>query len=335
MLLKKIKETRASKKQQIIVVLRFDDCSSRSPIDLEIRLIEDFKARNISCTFGVIPFVVAGNYLNPNPQDILPLTLAKAEILKNAVKEGILEVAQHGYSHQSTYSMKTYTASDLKGLTYDEQKEKIRKGREYLEIMLDTKIDTFIPPWNAYDLNTAEVLEKEGFRTLSADARGIARKTSLLKFLPQTCNLLELKKTIELVRLIPEAQPLVVVLFHPFEFLEVDDKRGKLTYSEFRKILDWLTLQKDIRVMTINQAGKIIEDLSPQRLMRYRFYNKIAAAVPWIFTKYFYSQRTYLSRGAIKQMLAKLVLFAACIFIILAQLLFVITNLLPGLFVFS
>ena len=334
MFLKKSKETGAFKKKPVIVVLRFDDCSSRSPIDLEIKLIEDFKARHISCTFGVIPFVVAGDYFDPNPQDTLPLPSAKADILKNAVAEGIPEVAQHGYSHQSVYPIGSHTPSGLKGLAYDGQKEKIRQGRQYLETILATQIDTFIPPWNAYDLNTIDALEKEGFKTLSAGISGVVKESSSLKFLPQTCNILELKNTVELVRRIPETQPLIVALFHPHEFVEVNDEDGILSYPEFRKILDWLISQKDIRVMTINQATKIIEDLSPQRLRQYRFYSKLATLVPWVFTKYFYS-RAYLSKSIIKRMLTRLIVFIASVSIIIVQLLFAITNFFSGFFVTS
>jgi peptidoglycan/xylan/chitin deacetylase (PgdA/CDA1 family) len=334
MSLKKPKKAQVLEKKQIIVVLRFDDCSSRSPIDLETKLIEDFKTRQISCTFGVIPFVITGNYFDPNPQDTLPLNKTKADILKNAVKEGILEVAQHGYSHQSIYPIGNCTPSGFKGLPYDRQREKILKGRQYLEAMLDTKIDTFIPPWNAYDLNTLNVLEREGFRTLSAGISGVVKGSSSLKFLPQTCNILELKNTIELVRHIPDTQPLIVSLFHPHEFLEINDEDGLFSYLEFMEILDWLTSQKNIRVMTIKQATKIIEDLSPQRLGQYRFYSKLAALVPWMFTKYFYS-RAYLSKNIIKRLLANLVVLIASVIIILAQLLFAIVNFFTGFFVFS
>jgi peptidoglycan/xylan/chitin deacetylase (PgdA/CDA1 family) len=326
---KKIGAFSAFKKNPIIVVLRFDDCSSRSPIDLEIKMIEDFKAHKISCTFGVIPFVVAGDYFDPSPQDTLPLTKAKVDILKNAVREGALEVAQHGYSHQSMYPTGSHTPSGLKGVAYDKQKEHISEGHKYLETVFDTKINTFIPPWNAYDLNTIDILEKEGFETLSAGISGVVKSFSSLKFLPQTCTLRELKNTIELVRRIPETQPLIVALFHPHEFLEANDEDGILSYAEFRGILDWLVLQKDIQVMTVNQAIKIIEDLSPQRLRQYRFYSKLATMVPWIFTKYFYS-KAYLSKSIIKQMLARLVVFAASIVIILAQLLFAIVNVFSG-----
>jgi peptidoglycan/xylan/chitin deacetylase (PgdA/CDA1 family) len=332
MSLKKSKETAARcafNKKQIIVILRFDDCSSRSPTDLEIKLIEDFKARQISCTFGVVPFVVAGNYFDPKPQETLPLTKVKADILKDAIREGALEVAQHGYSHQSMYPLGSCTPSGLKGIAYDKQKEHISKGRKYLETMLDTKIVTFIPPWNAYDLNTVDILEKEGFKTLSAGVSGAIKESSPLKFLPQTCNLLELKSTVGLVRRIPEAQPLIVALFHPNEFLEVSNEDGLFSYPEFRGILDWISSQKDIRVITINQAAKIIDDLSPQRLRQYRFYTRLVALVPWIFTKYFHP-KAYLSNGVTKQMLAKLVVFIVVVTIILVQLLFAIVDLFPG-----
>ena len=58
--------------KQIIVVFRFDDYSSRSSTDIEIKLIDAFQKYNACCTFGVIPFVCTGDVHDAHPQDVGP-----------------------------------------------------------------------------------------------------------------------------------------------------------------------------------------------------------------------------------------------------------------------
>ncbi|MCH7558351.1 MAG: DUF2334 domain-containing protein [Planctomycetes bacterium] len=132
------------KEKQIIVVFRFDDYSSRSSTDMEVKLIAAFQKHNISCTFGVIPYVHVGDSHDASPQDVVPLTPTKANILNNAIKTGTLEVALHGYSHQTNHKRGGYT--EFSGLAYDSQLERITKGKNLLEEMLDTQITIFIPP---------------------------------------------------------------------------------------------------------------------------------------------------------------------------------------------
>ena len=87
--------------KQVNVVFRFDDYSARSSTEMELRIIDAFRKNESSITFGVIPFVCAGDAHDPSPQDIVPLTSKKGEILKTGFEEGILDIALHGYSHQT------------------------------------------------------------------------------------------------------------------------------------------------------------------------------------------------------------------------------------------
>jgi hypothetical protein len=87
--------------QQITVVFRFDDPSARSGAEIEDKLIIGFRAHNMRCTFGVIPFVASGDCHDPRPQELIPLSIAKIEMLRQAAQEGVIEIAQHGYSHQT------------------------------------------------------------------------------------------------------------------------------------------------------------------------------------------------------------------------------------------
>ncbi|MFA5393859.1 MAG: DUF2334 domain-containing protein [Candidatus Ratteibacteria bacterium] len=243
---------RNHERNRITVVFRYDDYSSLSPTNIELKLIETFKKYDIPCTFGVIPCVCVRDFQDVRPQNIAPLTPTKINILKDAIKAGVLEVALHGFSHQTIHE-KRYGYTEFSGLDYNSQVTKITKGKNYLEKMLNVPITTFIPPWNSYDPNTIRVLEKLGFKTISADKRGAVKKFSPLEFRPERCGPNKLRDKIKSARCTWGTHPVIIVLFHAFEFLEVDKKRGNITYQDFDKLLSWIASQKDIRVQTIGQ----------------------------------------------------------------------------------
>lgn len=249
----------------ITVAFRYDDYSRFSDTDLEVKLIMAFQRYNIPCTFGVIPYV-SGNpeVPGPDPQKVYPLTLEKASILKDAIKPGTLEVALHGYSHRTIRIKAADTDyTEFSGLDYDSQLKKISKGKSLLEKMLGIRITTFIPPWNTYDVNTIRVLEELGFKTISADNAGVTKESSQLKFLPFTRDILNLKDAVESARKISDVQPVIVVLFHAFDFIEIGREEGKLTYQGFVELLAWIKSQKDIHARIIG------EDVHSSRFVNY------------------------------------------------------------------
>jgi peptidoglycan/xylan/chitin deacetylase (PgdA/CDA1 family) len=239
----------------ITVAFRYDDYSSWSPTDLEVKLINTFQKYNIPCTFGVVPYISSNPEVpDLDPQRVFPLTLGKANILNGAIKAGTLEVALHGYSHCTIRIRGVDTNyTEFSGLDYNSQIKKIAEGKGLLEKMLGVRITTFIPPWNTYDMNTIRVLEELGFRTISADNAGVIGESSQLKFLPFNCDLLNLKDAVESARKISDVRPVIVVLFHAFDFLEIERERGKLTYQDFVELLNWVISQNDIHVGTIGE----------------------------------------------------------------------------------
>jgi Uncharacterized protein conserved in bacteria (DUF2334) len=251
-------------KKQISVIFRFDDYSARSSADAELRIIEDFRRNQLTVTFAVVPFVCDGDIHSSSAQGTIPLTSLKVDILKNAFDEGVLDVALHGYSHQTIISGQT---TEFSGLDYDHQLERLAKGKKFLEDAINAPITTFVPPWNTYDLNTLQALEKLGFSTFSAGISGKAAKKSKLTFLPASVDLSQLRDSIESARTCPEDQPVVVALFHEYDFKEISEKHGIVTYQEFSSLLNWLNSQEDVRVISISQATKLISDLSVDRFL--------------------------------------------------------------------
>ena len=140
----------------ITIIFRFDDYSALSNTKLENQILTTFKENNSTLTIGVIPFVCEGNKEKICKQESIPLLENKLDILKKGINKGYIDVALHGNTHQT---IKEFQRSEFLGLNYEQQFTKIESGKLFLEEKLGTNINTFIPPWNRYDLNTLKVLE--------------------------------------------------------------------------------------------------------------------------------------------------------------------------------
>ncbi len=267
-----------SSPSQITIVFRYDDYSSRSATALERHIIAAFQKHGVCCTFGIIPFVKAVNYLDLQPQAGIPLTAAKAAMARNAIQGGAMDAAQHGYSHQTLQSQPGGWHTSFVGLDYDSQLYKIRTGKVFLDEMLHTKLTTFIPPFNSYDPNTLKALEKLDFQCLSANLSGEATTTTTLKILPATCTLAQIREVIHYARKISDYRPMICVLFHQYDFvgtenaIEAEKIFHKISLKEFDDLLSWVTSQNDLRVRSISQLLADNVDLSMERFRNNKYY---------------------------------------------------------------
>jgi peptidoglycan/xylan/chitin deacetylase (PgdA/CDA1 family) len=265
-----------SDQKQISLVFRYDDYSNISPTELEIKMLEEFQKHDLACTFAVIPYVrdKSGN----DEGNVSPLSIAKAAILKKAMDNGFLEVALHGYTHESILRANGQPLnSEFAGVSYTSQKEKISRGKNLLERLLERRITTFVPPWNRYDLNTVKCLEELGFQNLSGDFREeVVPAACNVRLLPYTCTLPEMKEAVEASRRIGGYHSIIVVI-HPFDFT---GNKPKVTLEGLKALLGWTRLQKDIRVLTIDQAINEISDLSSVRFEGNKSYRTAVLLVP-------------------------------------------------------
>jgi peptidoglycan/xylan/chitin deacetylase (PgdA/CDA1 family) len=250
---------------RIDVVFRLDDYSARSSLDMELRIIDLFRRNGASITFGAIPCLCARNVYDPAPQEGLCLDDRKGEALRAAAAEGVVEVALHGYAHQ-THSAGRHT--EFAGLDYGRQVEKIAAGKALLEGLTGARITTFIPPWNQYDRNTVRALEELGFSTLSASLSPGAGAGSRLGFLPETCDLPRLRRALGAARGSALPRPVITVAFHLFEILEIDKERGRIGFGEFAELVDWLGQMADLRLASVGQAAASAGDFGAERLLR-------------------------------------------------------------------
>jgi hypothetical protein len=136
------------------------------------------------------------------------------------------------------------------------------------------RVRTFVPPWNSYDANTVRALEDLGFGVISADSVHCAHRASSLQFVPATCGLSDVRRAVAAARERQEDEPLIVVLFHQYDFVEADAKRGRLRVGDLSRLLDWLAEQGDVRVLTIGETVRVMGDLSVSRLLANYTYRK-------------------------------------------------------------
>jgi peptidoglycan/xylan/chitin deacetylase (PgdA/CDA1 family) len=294
--------TRSSK--SIIVAFRYDDFSTLSPSAVEQLMIASFRRIGASITFGVVPCVVERYARNPSAQNLLPLSHDRVILLKEAVRDGVVDLALHGYSHQ------THSATDIsefRGLEYGEQLKKIAKGKQFLEEMFESPVNTFIPPWNSYDSETLKAAEALGFSSFSANIKGVAATGSHLQFLPATCGLKRLREAITQARRSEDLQPIIVVLFHPSDFQEVDP-RGTTSCQDLSKLLAKLKSQRDIQILSISQASKVINELNTSRFLRNQRIRALSKFLPFRLS-FFYSRLYSGSIAALWDLRFRIIIF--------------------------
>ena len=297
-------------REPISVVFRFDDYSNSSPTEVEFKVIEAFRRRGLKLTLAVIPYECKSSQ-EVSLQDI-GLSAEKADVLRRALSMRIIEVAVHGYCHQPVHSRDNdprSSFSEFVGVPYDIQLAKLSRSKRHLEEILGEPVTTFVPPWNSYDSNTLWVLGKLNFKVISARRRAPATPGISLKFLSTTASLPRLKRAIQFGRTVTNGQPIIVVLFHHFDFREWDPARGRVTYQQFEELLDWLVAQKDVTVRTIEETAHVVGDLSVDRFlanrdMRYSFRQNLMPPflrnfIRWVFPRVVF---VYLSSGDAGQM---------------------------------
>jgi hypothetical protein len=237
----------------VTVGLRYDDCSAQSPAALEDSILAACARTGVPVTFGVVPAVGSGDNRKPEPVGNLTLPFERKQALKAARDAGILEIALHGYAHRVATADRR---SEFIGVTEAQQTEIIRLGLRELESFAGP-VNTFIPPWNAYDAATLKALQANGFRTLSGDLAGAYDAEIPLRYVPATCLIPDLREAVLAAR--RSGGGTVVAYFHPYEFKDFDPKRGSFSFADFASDLEWLAAQPDVRTATLAEIGRLTD----------------------------------------------------------------------------
>ena len=176
----------------INILFRNDDPCALSDPAHERRYLDIFAKYGIPQVVSVIPFMSEDihNYRQTRFHQ-LSENQAMVELLQEFMSKDLIEVAQHGTTHQTNHfhpgrepvaSDATYQGlgrnwmlsapiypekgySEFNGLDRDFVRTELKRGRDHLEGALQTKIETFVFPWGTMDLNASVALKEEGYQT--------------------------------------------------------------------------------------------------------------------------------------------------------------------------
>ncbi len=165
------------------LVVRYDDYAPVTDyqnrpgdVELETRLFRLFDDHNTRIVAGVIPFPVAGDR-DPlhDPSNVTAgeswLTHADSPwvaLLREYVDKGVVEPALHGFEHRRRTPRGT-RPGEFRGQPPAWQRDALVAGRDVLAAAIGRPPRVFVPPWNAWDADTARGLDAAGFLWLSPD----------------------------------------------------------------------------------------------------------------------------------------------------------------------
>lgn len=235
------------RQKMIRLSLRFDDPSATSDRVLEEGIFAAAQTAGIPITVAVIPF-------KRREGGLIPLTRDRAAHLIDAQRAGIIEVAQHGYCHESARGEQK-PPSEFMGVDAVRQTEWICKGRAVLETIFDKPITGFVPPWNTFDANTTQALGKLKYRYLSAGWELDTGCSPGLSYLPRTCQMMALPETLNALEAFASLEPVVVAVMHHYDFSESGNPQATTDLNRFKVLLQTLTQDKRVQTITLSKLA--------------------------------------------------------------------------------
>lgn len=155
------------------VVFRYDDPTLR-PDSITQEMLIFFKEKNIPITIALVPCDANEEFIAPTDSNWLHL-----------LQGDNVEIALHGLTHQVINN-----AGEFGNLTLDENFRRINKGKQYVEKYFKS-VETFIPPFNAYNSETLKVLDSLNFKTISAELfLSHSLSSTKINYFPETLGLL-------------------------------------------------------------------------------------------------------------------------------------------------
>lgn len=137
------------------VVFRCDDPTVQYD-SVNSRILQLFAEKEVPLSIGVRP--CNGDEIPYEANDT-----AYLQLLRNKN----FEICLHGYIHERRPNQGGH--GEFGGLDSNESERRITNGMAILSKYFDTKIVTFIPPWNAYNKDLPAILRDKGFRVISGE----------------------------------------------------------------------------------------------------------------------------------------------------------------------
>ena len=242
------------------LVIRYDDYSPISPydrgshgIEIEQRLFDMVARHHARLTVGVIPFPVAGiDALEHDPAKLTPKDswLSESEnpwvrLLREYVDRGVVEPALHGFEHRRRSAL-GHRLGEFRNQSLEWQRAAITLGRDALSSAIGGPVRVFVPPWNAWDTNTAKLLAELDFTWLSPDLHPAELPPDTVRAAPQcTANPAEALAWMRDPKLTTPGT-VVVLVTHPFDFY---GPRGETYFQEVEQLLRFMNDSPDWKAL--------------------------------------------------------------------------------------
>jgi len=120
-----------------------------------------------------------------------------AEVIKQGVKEGFLEVANHGLTHciigkhlpKLFNSNRKFHREFYYWVDKEIQTEHIKRSQEILQNFFDTRVITFIPPGGVWIDETEKIAVKHGLKYLCASSAKTGKKSNGIVYIGDEVSL--------------------------------------------------------------------------------------------------------------------------------------------------
>jgi len=189
--------------QDIKLVFRYDDYTLKND-SINEEVVRLFKKHHVPLVLGVIP-------CDSKEKMILQKDYALLTTLKIVVQNQTIEIAQHGLNHIKLAN------GEFGNVSFEEQMRRMQKGKTILDSIFNTKVTTFIPPWNAYDKNTLNVMQQLNFKGLSsALCIGQSFSNQSINYFPESTK--DFNSLLSVLNHNKSRIGVVVVMFHHYSF---------------------------------------------------------------------------------------------------------------------
>ena len=255
----------SDKPAPVIHVVRYDDFSAASHTGVEESLFDIFLRHRIPCTVAAIPFVCdPESLLGAGTLRLSPFPREKARLLDGLLKEGLAEVALHGYTHLALAPAREYQEfSDAMPL--ETQRALIRRGRQHLEDVFGVRLRLFVPPWNRIGASTAVVLREEQMM-MSGDLSNDGHQDFDVAQIPCATLIRETERALLAARRFVGRGNTVGTMIHDYDFVESGHKSAGLGIAEFEETASAWSKMRNVRRRLVTDAILDHEEPAAERL---------------------------------------------------------------------
>ena len=286
----------------MFIIIRNDDLCALSDPAKERRVLEVFEKREIPQVISVVPNMSEDPHncrlnkfhpLNENPQIVA--------LLREYHTKGLLEIAQHGFTHQTNdrhpsqqmdiskvegidrewtgynpASPEGY--SEFSGLREKQQWEKIVEGKRLLTEILGAPVRTFVFPWDRINETSLEILGEEGFEhVLCSRHSAVSEKLNLMDYCLRDQEMFQLPGLISDIQRL-KTTAVLQVTYHSWMLGDGDINR-------LEKMFEGLAGLKEVTFIVPQQLAGFVPQAAKLFRLRTKVFNLAEEVNPILGTK--------------------------------------------------